>query len=45
MSALSSKNVSKYDFFFTSKDVLPEKDLLEKAVTMKRFEYPPSGKE
>ena len=29
----------------TSKDVLPEKDLLEKAATMKRFEYSPLGKE
>ena len=44
MSALSSENVSKYDFF-TSKDVLPEKDLLEKALRMKRFEYLPLGKE
>ena len=29
----------------TGKDVLPEKDLLEKASTMKRFEYSPLGKE
>ena len=28
ISALSSENVSKYEFF-TGKDVLPEKDLLE----------------
>ena len=27
------------------KDVLPEKDLLEKVTSMKRFEYPPLGKE
>ena len=29
----------------TGKDVLPEKDLLEKAATMRRFEYSPLGKE
>ena len=29
----------------TVKDVLPEKDLLEKAAAMKRFEYFPLGKE
>ena len=29
----------------TGKDVLPEKDLLEKAATLKRFEYSPLGKE
>ena len=34
---LSSGNVSKYEFL-TSKDVLSEKDLLEKAAPMKRFE-------
>ena len=28
-----------------AKDVLPEKDLLEKAAIMKRFEYLPLGKE
>ena len=44
ISALSSGNVSKYEFL-TGKDVLPEKDLLEKAVTMKRFEYSPFSKE
>ena len=38
ISALSSKNVSKYKFL-TGKDALPEKDLLEKAATMKIFEY------
>ena len=30
---------------FSWKDVLPEKDLLEKAATMKRFEYSSLGKE
>ena len=29
----------------TGKDVLPEKDLLEKAAIMKRYEYSPLGKE
>ena len=29
----------------TDKDVLPEKDLLEKADTMKRFKYSPLGEE
>ena len=43
ISALSSENVSKYEFL-TAKDVLPEKDLLEKAAALKRFEYPPLGK-
>ena len=36
--ALSSGNVSKSEFLI-GKDVLPEKNLLEKATTMKRFEY------
>ena len=36
-SVLSSGNVGKYGFL-TGKDVLPEKDLLEKAATIKRFE-------
>ena len=36
ISALSSGNVSKYKFL-TQKDILPEKDLLEKAATLKRF--------
>ena len=36
MSALSSGNVSKHEFM-TSKDVLPEKNLLEKAATTKIF--------
>ena len=44
ISALSSGNVSKYEFL-TGKDVLPEKDLLEKAATMKRFEYSPLDNE
>ena len=29
----------------TGKDILPEKDLLEKAAAIKRFEYSPLGKE
>ena len=44
ISALSSGNVSKYEFF-TDKDVLPKKDLIEKAVALKRFEYSLLGKE
>ena len=40
LSALSSGNISKIEIL-TSKDVLPEKNLLEKAATMKRFEYSP----
>ena len=44
ISALSSWNVSKYEFL-TDKDVLAEKDFLEKAVALKRFEYSPLGKE
>ena len=42
ISALSSGNVSKYEFL-TGKDVLSEKDLLEKAAAVKRVEYLPSG--
>ena len=42
--ASSSGNVSK-NKFVTGKDVLREKDLLEKAATMRRFEYFPLGKE
>ena len=38
INALSSGNVSKYDFM-TGKDFWPERGLLEKAATMKRFEY------
>ena len=44
ISTLSSANVSKYEFL-TGKDVLTEKDLLDKAATLKRFEYLPLGKE
>ena len=44
ISALSSGNVSKYELL-TDKDVLPEKYLLEKATTMKRFDYSSLGKE
>ena len=40
ISVLPSGNVSK-DEFLTRKYVLPEKDLLEKVATMKRFEYSP----
>ena len=43
ISAFSSGNVSKYEFL-TGKDALPKKDLLEKAATMKRFEYSPLAK-
>ena len=42
--ALSSGTVRKYEFL-TDKGVLLEKDLLEKAATMKKFEYSPLGKE
>ena len=38
ISALSSGNISKYEFL-TDEDVLPQKDLLEKASTIKKFEY------
>ena len=44
ISALSSGDVSKYKFL-TRKDVLPEKDLLEKAAAIKIFEYSLLGKE
>ena len=37
------KNVSKYEFW-TRKNVLAEKDLLEKASIIERFEYSPLGK-
>ena len=36
--ALSTENIGKNEFL-TGKDVLPEKDLLEKAATIKYFEY------
>ena len=42
-STLSLINVSGYEFL-TGKDFAPEKDLLEKAATMKRFEYSSLGK-
>ena len=42
ISALSSGNFSKYEFL-TGKDVLSQKDLLEKAAAWKRFEYSPLG--
>ena len=41
---MSWGNVSKYEFL-TGEDVSPEKGLLEKAATIKRFEYSPLGKE
>ena len=44
ISALSSGNVRKYEFL-TSKDVLLEKEFLEKAAVLKRFEYCPLGKD
>ena len=37
ISAVSSGNVTEYEFL-TGKDVLPQKTLLEKAATIKRFE-------
>ena len=40
ISVFSSTNVSRYEFL-TGKDVLQEKDLLEKAATIKRFENSP----
>ena len=40
ISALSSGNVSKYKFL-TRKDILSEKDLLEKATAIKWFKYSP----
>ena len=42
-STLSLINVSGYEFL-TGKDFVPEKDLLEKAATMKRFKYSSLGK-
>ena len=38
--ALSSGNVCKHEFL-TDKNVLLEKDMLDKAATIKRFEYLP----
>ena len=40
---ISQRNVGKYKFL-TGKDVLPEKDLLEKSATIKRFENSPFTK-
>ena len=44
ISALSSGSISKCGFL-SGKGVLPERDVLEKAATIKRFEYSPLGKE
>ena len=44
ISASSSGNDSKYKIL-TDKNVLPEKELLEKAATTKRFKYSLLGKE
>ena len=44
ISASSSGNVGKYEFL-TGKEVLPENGLLEKAATIKRFEYSPLDSE
>ena len=38
------RNISKYNFL-TSKDVSPQKDMLEKAAALKRFKYLPLGSE
>ena len=43
ISALSSRNVSKYEF--STRDVSPIKRLLQKAATIKRFKYSPLGSE
>ena len=43
-STLSSANIKKYEFL-TGEDTLLEKDLLEKAVTIKIFEYSPLDRE
>ena len=42
ISALSSGNFGKYEFL-TCEYILPERELLEKAATIKRFEYSPLG--
>ena len=44
ISALSSGNVDKHEFL-TGKDVLQEKDFLEKAAIIKTFEYSALGSE
>ena len=43
ISASLSENVCKYEFL-NGKDVLPEKDMIGKAATIKSFEYSPLGK-
>ena len=43
ISAFSSGNISKYEFS-NGKDVLAEKDFVEKAAALKRFERSPLGK-
>ena len=43
ISALLSRNVSRYELLI-NKDVLSEKDLIEKSAAMKRFEYSPLSK-
>ena len=43
ISALSSRNISKYEFL-TGKYVLPEKHWLQKAAALKWFEISPLGK-
>ena len=43
-SFISSGNGHKHEFL-TGEDVFPEKVLLEKAATIKRFEYSPLGSE
>ena len=44
MSAIPLGNIAKYEIL-TDGDSLPEKDLLEKAATIKRFEYLPLNSE
>ena len=44
ISALSSRNVSKYEFL-TSENILLEKELLENASTIKTFNYSQLGSE
>ena len=44
ISALSTRNVVKYNLL-TGEDILLEKILLEKAASIKRFEYSPLGSE
>ena len=44
ISALSSRNISKYEFL-TSENILLEKELLENTSTIKTFKYSPLGSE